>query len=73
MCNSTMLPRAVAIALAEHRVFEEFAARDRCLDARQILIHDTSRADVEMPDFRITHLRGGKTTHFSEASIVVCA
>ena len=40
----------------QHRMREEFAVLDHELDARAVHVHDASRADVEMPDFAITHL-----------------
>ena len=50
--------------LFQDRVFEKFAAFDVGFDARVILVNHASGADVQMPDFRIAHLRGGQADPF---------
>src|SRR3989344_5169755 len=38
------------------RIIEKFAAGNRLVDALKLLKHHATRADVKMPNFRITHL-----------------
>ncbi len=42
--------------IEQHRMLEEFAILDHELDARRIHMHDSSRADVQVPDFAVAHL-----------------
>ena len=42
--------------VGQHRIARELAGRDRVVDAREVLVDDPARADVEMPDFGIAHL-----------------
>ena len=41
-------------------VFKKFAVADFFRDFGKILIHDSARADIEVPDFGIAHLPVGK-------------
>ncbi len=45
----------------EHGVGEEIAIRDRLADPGQVLVDDPSRADVQVPDFRVPHLPLGES------------
>ena len=50
----TRLPRSNAAC--EHRVREERAVRDRLVDAHQILVEPTARADRQVADLAVPHL-----------------
>ena len=40
----------------ERRIARELSRFDRAVDSRVVLVDDAAGADVEMPDFRISHL-----------------
>ena len=46
--------------IREHRALEEGAVFDGSRDACDLLIDDTTRADVQVPDFRVAHQSFGK-------------
>ena len=47
--------------LDQHRVLREFAIGDRLVDAREILIDDAPRAEIEVADFAVAHLPIGQS------------
>src|SRR5579864_308144 len=47
--------------LEQHRMREEFAILDHQIDARDVHVHNASRADVKMPDLAISHLPFGQS------------
>ncbi len=55
MAGTAALPQALDQAREGGRSFD-LAAGDRRIDARQVLHHETTGADVEMPDLGIAHL-----------------
>src|SRR5882762_11825087 len=44
----------------QHGMRKEVAGRDQLVDARDVHMHHTSGADVQVPDFAIAHLTFGK-------------
>ena len=50
---------------AQHFVLREFAVANRFVDAREVLINDASRAEIEMAHFTVAHLSGGQTHFFA--------
>ena len=46
--------------LLQDRIFEKFAAFDVRFDARVVLVNHASRADVQVADLGVAHLRGGQ-------------
>ena len=46
----------------------DLAARNRTVDAGQVLRHHASGADIEVADFGITHLAVGKADIFARSA-----
>ncbi len=55
-CTVLPLRTAVAMASSSTGIGREFAGLDRVVDARELLVHDPTRADVEVTDLGIAHL-----------------
>ena len=62
----TATPGAGMLHRAEQRrIGEEFAVLDHVIDAGDIHVHDSPRANVEVPDFAVAHLAIGQTNVFA--------
>src|ERR1700748_1957305 len=47
--------------LLDHRIGREFSIQNRFVDPGEILINDSTGAEIEVPHFRISHLPLGQT------------
>ena len=47
--------------LVNHRIASEFSVYDRFIDPGEILVNDSSGAEVKVSDFGISHLAFGQT------------
>ena len=49
----------------QHGMREEFAVLDHQVDAGNVHVHDSSGADIQMPDFAVAHLPFGQSNEGS--------